>query len=405
MGVNRSNLIRAGAILLAGIVVSWLIIIAKPDPDVHPHEETPPHSADVVAVELESRAVVVNSQGTVTAKTAIEVTSQVSGQVVAVDEHFAAGGFFGAGEALLQLDPRDYETALDQAEAALADARNTLAQEQGQARQAKREWRDLGNEQANNLFLRKPQLAAAEARVGAAEAGVRQAQLNLERTAIRLPFAGRIVDINVNLGQYVSANTVVASVYDSAVMEVRLPLSAHEMQLLNLNANARGEALQPLQVKLRLESGETVQEWLGQVVRVESSVDIQSRLFYVVAEIRNAGVVEAVGSSGDEAAITTATSTAGLIPGVFVEAEISSNPYVKVAVLPREALYKSNQVMVLDEQNRLRLRTVEVLQADEQTLVVRGLQSGQWVLSHPPGFIEMGARYNPVPSAGGDAAQ
>src|SRR5690606_19307376 len=146
--------------------------------------------------------------------------------------------FFGAGEALLQLDPRDYETALDQAEAALADARNTLAQEQGQARQAKREWRDLGNEQANNLFLRKPQLAAAEARVGAAEAGVRQAQLNLERTAIRLPFAGRIVDINVNLGQYVSANTVVASVYDSAVMEVRLPLSTHEMQLLNLNANA-----------------------------------------------------------------------------------------------------------------------------------------------------------------------
>ena len=395
MAINKKNLSRAGLIILAGIVVSWLIFALRPAPDVHPHEEAPPHSADVIAVELVSRAIVVKSQGTVTAKTAIDVTSQVGGQVVAVSEHFAAGGFFAADEALLQLDPRDYEIALARAEAALADARNVLAQEEGQARQAQREWRELGNERANNLFLRKPQLAAAKASVSAAEAEVRQAQLNLERTAIRLPFAGRTTEVTVNLGQYVGANATVANVYATDVMEVRLPLSARDMQLLNLNASAHGQGLQPLAVKLSFGVGEKTQQWLGQVVRVESVVNTQSRLFYVVAEIRNSD-----STANEKSAIAT---TAGLIPGLFVAAEITSNPYDGVAVLPRKALYKSDQVMVLDEQRRLQLQAVDVLQADENSLVVRGLQAGQWVLSHPPGFIDMGARYNPVHDGGATA--
>src|SRR5690606_35310183 len=98
-----------------------------------------------------TRAVTVVSQGTVVAKTEIDVTAQVGGQVIAVADSFAAGGRSDANEVLLRLDPRDYESALTRAESALGDAERALALERGQARQAEREWRDLGNRAANDL--------------------------------------------------------------------------------------------------------------------------------------------------------------------------------------------------------------------------------------------------------------
>ena len=389
LDVNKTNLLRAAAILGGGILVSWLIIITKPSPQPEAHLPPPPHRADVQLVTLESRAVTVVSQGTVTPKVEIDITAQVGGEVVAVADNFAAGGYFSAGEPLLTIDPRDYETALARAEAALADARRQLAMEQGQALQAKREWRDLGNRAANDLSLRKPQLAAAEAGVRAAEAGVRQARLDLERTAIALPFAGRVISVAANLGQFVPAGSKVGRVYASATMEVRLPLSAREMHLLNLNPELRHREMRPLAAQLRFDTGAEVLEWQARVVRVESSADTSSRLFYVVAEIDDKTL-----DKGGRIPI---------IPGIFVEAAISSNPYPEVVALPRSALYQNDQVMVLDGESRLRLQQVEVLQLNARGLVVRGLDDGQQVLTKPPGFIALGAVYTPVVAAAEDA--
>lgn len=427
MTLNKNNLLRAAGILGAGIAISWLIIVAKPEPEHAPHREAPPHIADVVNVELVSQPITVTSQGTVTPKTAIDITSQVSGQVVAVSDHFAAGGFFSAGEPLLTIDPRDYEIALAKAQATLAEAQKALAQEQGQSLQAKREWRELGNKAANDLFLRKPQLAAAKANVQAAEAGVRQARLNLERTAIAVPFAGRVLTVAANLGQYIAAGTKVGRVYAADTMEVRLPLSAEELQLLNIKLDAAHAELKPMAVSLHLPVANQTLSWTGQVVRIESAADEQSRLFHVVAEISMASQATSTHALSKQAASQKATSQQGeadkgdqnkadtseqaphqappppLVPGMFVAADILSNPYTDIAVLPRSALFESAKVLILDDDNRLQAHPVDVLQIDTRQLIVRGLAPGARVVVKPPSLIELDAVYQPrlAPTEGG----
>lgn len=389
MELKKKSLFRVLLILAVGIVLSYFIIAGKPAPEPEEHQEPPPHVAEVISVQLNSHTITLSSQGTVTAKTEIDIAAQVSGQVVSVGEHFAAGGFFEAGEMLLTIDPRDYEIAVVEAESALAEAKNQLAQEEGQARQAQREWRDLGSAAANELFLRKPQLAAAQARVKAAEAGLRAAKLDLERTRIALPFEGRVITVNANLGQFITSGTALGSVYASDVMEVRLPLTAAELKLLNLQAANKMHELSPLRVTFLFNVGSDTLEWKGDVVRLESIVDSKSRLFYLVAEIDNH--IEEYTEQGKPALKTP------VLPGTFVTANITSNVHEGVALLPRSALYRSSQVLVLDDQQRLREKDVTILQLDSTTLAVQGLESGEQVLGRPPGFMDLGEVYTVVP--------
>ncbi len=389
MELNKKSLFRVLLILAVGIVLSYLIIAGKPAPEPEDHKQPPPHVAEVISAQPDSRAITLSSQGTVTAKNQIDIAAQVSGQVVSVGEHFAAGGFFEAGEVLLTIDPRDYEIAVIEAESALAEAKNQLAQEEGQGRQAKRQWRDLGTAAANDLFLRKPQLLAAQARVKAAEAGLRAAKLALERTQIALPFDGRVVKVSANLGQFINSGSTLGSVYASNVMEVRLPLTATELKLLNLHAANKMHELSPLTVEFFFATGTDVLQWQGDVVRLEAAVDTKSRLFYLVAEINNR--VDEFTEQGKPAANNP------VLPGMFVKAKITSNHHEDVVLLPRSALFRSSQVLVLDDEQRLRAKDITILQMDSATLAVQGLENDEQVLGRPPGFMDLGEVYSAVP--------
>jgi len=338
-------------------------------------------------VELGSHAIEVTSKGTVDARTRIDVTAQVAGEIVEVNRHFAAGGYFDAQEVLLRLDPRDYAIAVVKAEANLAEAKKLFAQEEGHARQAKREWRDLGSKSANDLFLRVPQMAAAKASVRAAEAGLQQAEMDLERSKISLPFAGRVLEAKANLGQYVNRGAVLGTVYASDLMEVRLPLTATELKLLNLHSLSEIHELSPLQVDLEFRVDSDALHWPARIARLEASVDEKSRLFYLVAEIESSYRMVNI-DNGSES-----TGSTSVLPGTYVEARITSNPHDAVVVLPRNALYQRNKVLVHDVENRLRQQSVDVLQMDAKKLIVRGLANGQKVLAGPPSYLDLGAVY------------
>ena len=109
-----------------------------------------------------------------------------------VSDRFLDGRFFKVGDILLQLEQADYEFAIARARAQEAAAAQRVAEERGRNLQAQREWRELGTSEANDLFLRKPQLRAAEASLAAAQADVAAAELALERTTVRAPFDGRL---------------------------------------------------------------------------------------------------------------------------------------------------------------------------------------------------------------------
>lgn len=366
-------------ILTVGVAAVAAVVLFSPRPQPVPQEQPAPLEVPVLLADPQTHRLAVTSQGTLQPKRAIESVAQVAGQVVDVADNFADGAVIQAGDFLLQIDQRDYRHALARAEAGVAQAAEALASERGRALQAKREWRDLGDDAANDLFLRKPQLAAAEANLTAARAERDQAQLNLDRTRITAPFTGRIEETLVDLGQYVSPGTPLATLYDASVAEVHLPLTSQQAGLLNLPL--QHTPIPPQQQPDVTLHGDWLgrrSTWHGKLVRVQARVDETSRFYYVVAEV-------------------TADSTTQPLPiGVFVEASIASRPLENLVTLPASALLKRREVYIVNHENRVEPRQVELVKASPERVWLRGdLPAGTLVMVGKQSLVTAGAEVTP----------
>ena len=284
----RKNWLMAFLVLFVGGGAAYALLVGKPAPEPQAPPEVVPQRVDVLSVQPSSAALTVQTQGTVQPLLEIDLVSQVAGRVVSTADTFADGGFFTADTPLLQVEQADYEFAIARAESQVAAARQRLAEERGRALQAEREWRDLGTTQANDLFLRKPQIASAEAALRAAEADLGAARLDLARTRISVPFNGRISKKHVDVGQYVAPGTPVARVYATDVAQVRLPLTDRQVALLDLPLgydNTNAEADTGAEVLLEARFANQAWQWRGRIVRTDASIDVNSRVVYAVAEI------------------------------------------------------------------------------------------------------------------------
>jgi len=351
-------------IFLGGAALVAVLIIAKPTPAPEVAAEEPANvKVEVVEARPQSVRLSVITQGTVTPKREIDLVAQVSGKVVSVEPNFEDGGFFSTAQALIQIDDSDYRSALLSAKARVADAEYRLAEEQGMGRQAAREWRDLGNKNANDLFMRKPQLAAAQANLASAKGQLETAGMNLQRTRITVPFDGRVKQTFVDLGQYVSVGSRLATVYDSTVVEVRLPLTEKQAALVDLPLlpkEQRDGARLP-KVVIRGSVAGAEHEWHGVLARTDAFVDANSRLYYGVVEVENPFASRLEGDR----------IQAPLLPGLFVEAEIEGKQLANVIELPRSALYQRSKLLLVDSENAIAEQHVEVLQRSETHVWVR----------------------------------
>ncbi|MEX2964544.1 efflux RND transporter periplasmic adaptor subunit [Microbulbifer sp. TYP-18] len=371
MKISNKNKVLAIALAI-GLVSIGLVLFLAPKPKEKVAKEVVPPVADVVYVTPGRQTLLVPSQGSVRARHEIEVVARVGGTIQTVSDAFVPGGFFAGGEKLLQIEAADYEHQLTRAESQLANAKSTLAQEQGRAKQAKREWRNLGSKEANALFLRQPQLSAAEAAVSAARADRDQARLDLERTQVRAPFAGRVMETFVDLGQYVTPGTRLAKIHSTDIAEVRLPLTDRQLALLDLplgQSMDNGPA-----VRLTAQVAGRERQWRGRLVRTEANIDPNSRFVYAVARIDR-----------------PYEGSAPLVNGLFVEADIAGKTFDDVIRLPRQALHEGDRLMVLDAENKLRFTPVELLQAVGEEVWLRGdVEPGSRVIVSSLGFSREG---------------
>ncbi len=349
-------------VAIVGLGVAAFLLWGKPQPQRKIAAVPPAPSVETVVVQPQRMALSVNTQGTVQPRRQIDLTAQVAGVVEQVADNFVEGGFFVAGDLLVQIEQQDYRYASQRAAARVADARQLLAIEKGRVRQAKREWRDLGDSDANALFLRKPQLAGAEAALLAAKADHAQAELNLQRTGIPVPFDGRILQKFVDLGQYLAPGTAVARIYSTDAVEVKLPLTDRQVGLLDLSLRGDDSGQDRVAIPVRLVGrfGGRDWHWQGTITRTDASIDVRSRVMYAVAEIRDPFVVDA--SSGRPP----------LMIGQFVEAQISGREQDNAIALPRQALRPENTLWLVDDNRRLQIMPVVVLQSDDNQVLVQG---------------------------------
>lgn len=351
--------ILPGAIVLVGVLSITLLLVAKPKPQAAPQSNIETRiKVRVSPAKEESLSIRVRTFGSVAPKHEIDLIAQVSGQIVTSKPNFVVGGFFNKSEPLIGIDKRDYQVSLLKARARRASALQSLAEEKGRSSQAKREWRDLGDENANALFLRKPQLAAAQANLDSAQADVMKAELDLERTQITVPFSGQIKEIHADLGQFVSVGDLIATVYDSSSVEVRVPLTEKQAALVELPINTP-HVNQPSQntkfatVTIKGSIAGIKNQWHGTLTRVDPFIDASTRMYNAIVEVENTA------------------NTLPLLPGLFVEAEINGKTLNNIMVLPREALYQNEKIFTLDSANKISVHRVEVVHSTDTQAWVR----------------------------------
>ncbi len=338
---------------------AWWFIVNRPKT---PMVEAPPAVMRVEGTRLraESHAVRVRSQGTVQPRTRSTLLPEVAAKVIEVSPSFRPGGFFAEGEVLLKLDPVDYETALVVAKAALAQAEVVLAEESAKAAQARENWRALGKSgEPGALALRLPQVAKAQADVAAATAQIAQAERNLERTVIRAPYDGQVLEQLVDVGQYVTEGTALGRIFAVDYVEIRLPLPEREMRFLALPERFRdGDVLaDPPVVRLHSVVEGRPALWTGSLVRVESAIDEATRQITAVAQV-------------DDPYARNEGGRPPLKIGQFLEAEIEGQVLENIFRIPRRAVRAGNEILLITPENRLRRLTVEPLLGDGEQIVI-----------------------------------
>ena len=346
-----------------------------------PEKVSEAKSALLVEVQPVTRQDVVyqiESQGAVTPKTETSLVSEVNGRIVRVADDFVEGGFFNAGDVLVQVEPADYQTSVKTAEAALANAQAALEEEKARVKVAEEDWRSFQAGTAPQLGLRRPQLASALAKVRSAEADVDRAKRDLARTEIRAPYAGIVKSRTVDLGQFVSRGTSIGMIYGTDVAEVRLPLTDNDLAFLDLpKPNQTGA--KPAVILEAVVAGQTLQ-WSAELARTEGVLDERSRVIYAVAEVKDPYQL------GNDI-------TEPLRFGRFVQAKITGRSASQVVVVPRHLLRPSDQLLVVDASNKLQFRQVKIDRSDEkQAFIQDGFTAGDQILYSPvtnpmPGLV------------------
>jgi multidrug efflux system membrane fusion protein len=373
-------------LLLAAVGVS-VILVRQREPETHEVPEPLIPLVRVVEAGLGTHRYTVHAQGTVQPTVEISLSAEVAGRVTAVAPGFVVGGFFEADEVLVRLDTRDHELALERARAALAEAEVRLTREEAESALARTEWNRLQRErEPSPLVVREPQLAEARATVASARAGVRQAELDLERCLLRAPFAGRVREKTVDVGQYVGRAQVVARVFSIESAEVRLPMPVSELEFLSIDpaghrAGISGEGA-PTGPEVVLEAvlGRRIARWKGHVVRTEGEMDPRTRMLNLVVRVEDPygrrTAAAAAGREGADGAVA-GTDTSPLWVGLFVKATLSGRETERLWRVPRSAMRGEDRLLVVDAEDRLRIRSVRVVRMEGETaLLGTGLVAG-----------------------------
>ncbi len=341
----------------AGAGVGYWLYITKPKAA---HQEIVEAAPAIKAVRLEKRSVCfpIRSQGTVQPRRATTLTARVAGQVEWVADCFDESGFFKKGEVLARIDRRDHQVRIQRLEATLRSAKAKLLERQQDLRrqQSLTEY-DATTQAAVQAATAATEMAAAA--VEELEAQLVETRNAVSDTEIIAPFDGCVLETSVELGQFVTVGTRLASCFATDAVEVRLPITGDEFAYLGLTL---GTSLTPgtgPTVELNAQFAGQQRRWMGNIVRTEAIIDSRSRMVYLVAQV-------------PQPYANVQTGDQPLAVGMFVDAMIRCPPTPNAIVLPEACVNYADQVFLVNSENRLELVQVKTLRRERDWVVAVG---------------------------------
>ncbi|MEH6634058.1 MAG: efflux RND transporter periplasmic adaptor subunit [Halioglobus sp.] len=371
-------------ILLLALGLGLAVFIGVNKPAMVPEPYQPmATTVRVMQVQSHDEYLGIQSQGTVQPRSQSELIPEVSGRVVWMSPSLVGGGAFHSGDVLLRIDDADYLTLVQRSEAALkrSEVEYEHARDELKRLQSLHQ-RQLASQQQLDNARRTAQVA--QANLSETTAGLEQAKRDLTRTQLRAPFDGLVRNEHVDIGQFITRGQSIGTIYATDYVEVRLPISGHQLAYLGLPVSTRGQIPQHLRPPVTIVSdfGETRLLWEGQLMRLEAEMDERSRMIYGVTRLR-----------------MEETQDSPMLPvGMFVQAEIRGRKVENVIRLPRSTMRDDNQVLVVDNDNRVHFRQVSLLRLEhDDVLISSGLADGERVCISPMQTVVDGMLVNPIP--------
>lgn len=368
---KKKILIICLGILAAGIIVTSVFFITEPTAERSGATKQTAMLVDVAEIKRGSYRPNIIATGTVEAAQDIILSPRVSGQIISVSDAFTPGGYVTKGETLLRIDPTDYENALMQRKSDLSEAETALSIELGRQEIAEQDYELLDEELSEDnksLVLRKPQLNAAKAKVEAAKAAVKQAELNLYRTNIKAPFNAHIISRNANVGSQVAAGNNLGRLVGLDTYWVVATVPVSKLKWISFPENNGNKGAH---VKLINSSDWGKNEFrTGYVHRLVGALENQTRMARIIAAVPDP---LAYRSASDD--------KPPLMIGSFLEAQIQGKEIENVFRIKRDYIRNDETVWVMED-GELHIKKVNIIFRDsDYAYINEGLNDNDKVVT------------------------
>ena len=303
------------------------------------------------------QSLTVELTGSVTLEQKASVASEVGGRVVWVSPRFSSGGSLAADEVFIRIDPTRFELEVEAAEMAVQEAEAQIWVEKARGEENSRQFAlDHPGVEASEWIRRLPRIAEAEAALKKAQAELKLAERRLEHTSISLPWDGRVMTSDVEVGELVGpvdlvGRTALGVVYRPEALQVDVPIQPRELGHLS-----------PVIGRTAQVTG-AMGSWRARVVRVSSLVAPRTRLANVFLKFPE-----------------NARASSLPVPGTFVEVSIKGPTLRDVFLLPESVVQESDSVWVV-RGGALRLVELEAVGRTAEGLVVRAFDVGSGVVA------------------------
>lgn len=402
-------------VLLIGAVAVTVLLLSRSSPEKRPFVEP---AQRVAGITVKAMTVVprITAYGDVKPDRTWTAVAQVPGQVVWKSPKLNDGEFVGEGEELLRLDKREFVLALSKAKADTDKIRARLVELEtnqtniGGQLELLREavaYNEKELERQKNLYESKAvsasmveqqritvleqqralatlqashdampsQITYHKAELAAAEAAIRQAELNLEYTVFRAPFRGRLDRVTAELRQYIPAGQVLLELDSTSAAEVSISVSPLRLamlagvQLENIIDGLVEKREPPPRPRIRVltDNGNGGAEWEARFGRIGASVDPATRMIERVVIVDNPYGAPERGTR----------SRFPLSKGTFCTVIMYGYPQNDRLVIPRQAIHDGTVYLVTSD-SRLEKREVSVdYYLGNHAILKSGLSQGE----------------------------
>lgn len=350
-GAGRSVWISG---LLVLVLVGWMgsgyVLPAAGDGAAE--EDAPERVTSVAVMESTARDVplVLIAEGQSIPDRSATIRAKADGQIASVAVE--RGALVTAGQEIAQIDP--------------TIAQSQLVQAQTQAEQAQRDYDNALALQGRGIAT-EDRVSQARAAQAAADAAVTAAQDQLQNTVITAPFAGRLNDLTVNIGEFVDSGDTVAEVLDNDPLTVVVQVPQQALSRLQTGQNADVSFI-------------TGEEKTGVVSFIGANADQQTRTFRVEIDVDN----------------PDSLMPAGLSARISLPTGEARGHFVSPAVLSL-GTDGTLGVKMVDDDNRVTFAPVEIVRAQTDGVWVSGLPDTAQIITIGQGFVNAGDAVDPRP--------